>query len=159
MVVENVKGAQKWVGRARWHYGSYYLWGDVPALMPIIVRRQVMKHGVTYRSNGATNFHGPQERRGSWFRVAHNTASGKGQNPDGRLLRNDPRDNVLQHTPHMTNPSEHGVKVGGDWFRDPIASASSKSSKRKFASALIAKIPLELSRYIARVYKPQAVAA
>lgn len=36
MVVENVKGAQEWVGRARWHYGSYYLWGDVPALMPIV---------------------------------------------------------------------------------------------------------------------------
>lgn len=35
MVVENVCGAQKWVGRARWHYGSYYLWGDIPALMPI----------------------------------------------------------------------------------------------------------------------------
>jgi hypothetical protein len=35
MVVENVKGAQRWVGRAKWHYGSYYLWGDVPSLMPI----------------------------------------------------------------------------------------------------------------------------
>jgi C-5 cytosine-specific DNA methylase len=34
MVVENVKGAQKWVGRAAWHFGSYYLWGDVPAIMP-----------------------------------------------------------------------------------------------------------------------------
>jgi hypothetical protein len=33
MVVENVRGAQKWVGRAKWHYGSFYLWGDVPALM------------------------------------------------------------------------------------------------------------------------------
>jgi hypothetical protein len=33
LVVENVRGAQKWVGRARWHYGSFYLWGDVPALM------------------------------------------------------------------------------------------------------------------------------
>ena len=34
MVVENVRGAQKWVGQARYHYGSFYLWGDVPALMP-----------------------------------------------------------------------------------------------------------------------------
>jgi hypothetical protein len=34
LVVENVCGAQKWVGQARWHYGSFYLWGDVPALMP-----------------------------------------------------------------------------------------------------------------------------
>ena len=33
MVVENVRGAQPWVGRARWNFGSFYLWGDVPALM------------------------------------------------------------------------------------------------------------------------------
>lgn len=34
MIVENVCGAQKWVGKAAWHFGSFYLWGDVPALMP-----------------------------------------------------------------------------------------------------------------------------
>ncbi len=38
LVVENVCGAQKWVGRARWHFGSFYLWGDVPALMPSTMR-------------------------------------------------------------------------------------------------------------------------
>lgn len=35
MVVENVRGAQPWVGRARWNFSSFYLWGDVPALMPV----------------------------------------------------------------------------------------------------------------------------
>jgi len=35
LIVENVRGAQKWMGRARWNHGSYYLWGDVPALMPM----------------------------------------------------------------------------------------------------------------------------
>jgi site-specific DNA-cytosine methylase len=35
MVVENVKGAQRWVGRSRFNFGSFHLWGDVPALMPI----------------------------------------------------------------------------------------------------------------------------
>jgi hypothetical protein len=34
MVVENVRGAQPWVGQARASFGSYYLWGDVPALLP-----------------------------------------------------------------------------------------------------------------------------
>jgi hypothetical protein len=28
--VENVKGAQKWIGSAKWPYRSFYLWGDVP---------------------------------------------------------------------------------------------------------------------------------
>jgi hypothetical protein len=45
LVVENVVGAQKWIGRARWHFGSFYLWGDVPALMPIATRRAGVKHG------------------------------------------------------------------------------------------------------------------
>jgi hypothetical protein len=36
LVVENVRGAQKWVGRSRWNFGSFYLWGDVPALMPAV---------------------------------------------------------------------------------------------------------------------------
>lgn len=35
LVVENVRGAQDWVGPARGRYGSFYLWGDVPALLPI----------------------------------------------------------------------------------------------------------------------------
>lgn len=34
LIVENVKGAQPWVGRARASFGSFHLWGDVPALMP-----------------------------------------------------------------------------------------------------------------------------
>lgn len=35
MIVENVRGAQKWVGRSRWNFGSFHMWGDVPALMPM----------------------------------------------------------------------------------------------------------------------------
>lgn len=66
MVVENVRGAQKWVGRARWNYGSFYLWGDVPALMPIALR-------LAGRKNDG----------GSWFAVAGNQKV-KGNNPDGR---------------------------------------------------------------------------
>ena len=49
LVVENVRGAQKWVGRARWNFGSFYLWGDVPALMPMTGKA---------RKNGGN---------GSWF--------------------------------------------------------------------------------------------
>jgi hypothetical protein len=29
LIVENVRGAQPWVGRAKANFGSYYLWGDV----------------------------------------------------------------------------------------------------------------------------------
>jgi hypothetical protein len=40
LIVENVRGAQKWVGRAQWNCGSYFLWGDVPALMPVLDPRK-----------------------------------------------------------------------------------------------------------------------
>lgn len=39
LIVENVKGAQPWVGPAKWHSGPYFLWGDVPGLMPIVGNR------------------------------------------------------------------------------------------------------------------------
>jgi hypothetical protein len=35
LVVENVVWAQEFVGSARAHWGSRYLWGDVPPLLPI----------------------------------------------------------------------------------------------------------------------------
>ena len=60
-VVENVRGAQKWVGRARWHYGSYYLWGDVPALMPV---------AASIKNNG-----------GSWFNIGSPGQNGTRGNP------------------------------------------------------------------------------
>ena len=50
MVVENVCGAQKWVGKAKWHYGSYYLWGDVPALMPLTLSGQKVPGNNSERS-------------------------------------------------------------------------------------------------------------
>ncbi len=33
-ILENVREAQRWIGKATWHFGPFYLWGDVPALMP-----------------------------------------------------------------------------------------------------------------------------
>ena len=135
LVVENVRGAQKWVGRARWNFGSFYLWGDVPALMPPVS---------AIKNNG-----------GSWFAVAHNTTSGKGQNLDGRKLpgfRFDGSGRSFQ------SASVEGVKNGNDWFGSGEECSlqrrhGSKSSGRKMASAMIAKIPLPLSRHIAAVYK------
>jgi hypothetical protein len=94
MVVENVRGAQPWVGRARWNFGSYFLWGDVPALMPFLRAS---------KNNG-----------GSWFNIANNTTSGHGQNPDGRPIKNggggadgwfgDNRDNPMRahHSKHSS---------------------------------------------------------
>ena len=110
MVVENVRGAQPYVGRARWNFGSYYLWGDVPALMPMT--KAIKVPGFRFDGSGGSfqtasvgvkvpgmNWSGSNKPGykaqafndtaiknggGSWFKIAHNTTSGKGQNPDGR---------------------------------------------------------------------------
>jgi hypothetical protein len=149
LVVENVRGAQKWVGRARWNFGSFYLWGDVPALMPVTVKA-VKVGGLDWNGykNGDPNYRGQAfnthaERNikntgGSWFAVAHNTTSGKGQNPDGRQLAD-------------------GIKPGGTWWHDPGSASrtsGSRSPARKMASAMIAKIPQPLARHIARTFVP-----
>lgn len=68
------------------------------------------------------------------------------------------------HTRHLTNQAESdavreqdGTKIGGDWFRDPACHSKhgSRSNARKAASAMIAKIPLALSRYIAEQHFPE----
>jgi hypothetical protein len=167
LIVENVVGAQSWVGRARWHFGSYYLWGDVPALMPIARSLKVSgQNWNRFKETGEVSPHwrleglkNPAETRdekyrfttpiknsgGSWFGVAHNTGSGVNNNPVSPRLRQDPRDD--------------SIKQGGDWFGRHCESSmsrlyGSKSPKRKAASAQIAKIPFPLARYIAQTYLP-----
>jgi hypothetical protein len=155
MVVENVKGAQPWVGRAKWHYGSFYLWGDVPALMPFAAGRKSQHTPLceTPAGTGKTSwFFGNSKHEGrhygaikndggSWFAVAHNTTSGHSKNPvSNRLLQPD---------------ADSGTKQGGGWWHDPNSMTrrfSSKSNARKAASALIAKIPFPLANHIARVF-------
>ncbi len=50
VIVENVRGAVPWVGPAAWHFGSYYLWGDIPALMPITMRAVKDGSGKSFQS-------------------------------------------------------------------------------------------------------------
>ena len=52
LIVENVRGAEPWTGPARWHYGSFYLWGDVPALMP---PNKAIKNSRNWWSDGSGN--------------------------------------------------------------------------------------------------------
>jgi hypothetical protein len=146
MVVENVRGAQKWVGRAVWNYGSYYLWGDVPALMPSTRRAHKF------------NPDGTAHPQGSWFKIADSKNRGA---RDGQKISgySDPRRNGGRGV-HLTSQRENddGLKFGGGWWHDStndlIRKAGSKSAARKLASAQIAKIPRPLSEWIARCFKP-----
>ena len=141
MVVENVRGAQKWVGRAQWNYGSFYLWGDVPALMPPIAPREILKRGVTHRSNGETN-------------CGYKVKSEEGRRTDvGKGARFTTRDCMGVKQTGISGPRNNGK--GDRWFQDGAAQHGSKSKKRKAASAMIAKIPFPLAQHIARCFKPE----
>lgn len=176
MVVENVKGAQPWVGPAKAHYGSFYLWGDVEMVGDRIIAGGLRWDSIRAAKRGAKNGGG-----GSWFAISHGVDSGEmyganpvrgeavgegvkntggswfaigspgqtnvGQNPDGRKVRFTSRDCGVEST-----------KNGNDWFGSGAdcslqRKAASGSSARKAASAQIAKIPLPLSSYIARAYR------
>lgn len=182
MVVENVCGAQKWVGRARWHYGSFYLWGDMPALMPI-VRKHVKvptmgagwyppdhpKHvtGLAFNGHAERNL----RRRtdvGNGVRFTsrdYGIESRTAQCIHGKHRSDECRDCGIwrQYPPQNTIANaQDGRKQKGSgaaWWRGEVGSKSSKSSKRRAASAQIAKIPFELARHIARAWKPEAVRA
>ena len=91
-IIENVRGAQYWWGRANWHSGSFYFWGDTPALWPDVKPK---------------------------------------------------RKNVVDD---VKNGDRRGLKVSSNF--------SSTSRQRKELTANAAKIPLELARHIAQVYKP-----
>ncbi len=169
MVIENVRGAQPWAGRARWNFGSYYLWGDVPALMPFTSRGQKFNPDGTAHPPGSWFAVADSQNRGvkvpaiknnggSWFAVAHNTTSGKGQNPDGRLCGSAA---PIERTEPVGCADSDGRKGPGGgaegWFQQndhPMRQHHSAHPRRKAASAMIAKIPLPLARHIAAVFRP-----
>src|SRR5208337_1137719 len=98
--------------------GSFYLWGDVPALMPTTKHMKTVGH-LNVRDGHSHTRHLTNQSE-------HD--SGRGQNPDGRKHHQSGSawfdgapDKMLGHF----GPAKYG----------------SKSSKRKAASALIAKIP------------------
>jgi hypothetical protein len=129
LIAENVKGAQAWVGSARWHYGSYYLWGDVPALMPHMSRRK-----------GAGS---------SWFFETRGDPRDLRRNADGEWSR------LGLKAAGQAGIKQPGLS-GRLWFADPssLGHLSSRSEARKAASAMIAEIPFDLAQHVARVFKP-----
>jgi len=147
LVIENVRGAQPWVGRAQANYGSFYLWGDVPALMPKAIKAQKF------------NPDGTAHPSGSWFKIAD--SKNRGSRSDGVKVASEAgrRTDVGKGARFTSRDCgiEGGIKNGKDWFgAGENCSAQrrhgSKSINRKMASAMIAKIPLPLSRHIAAVY-------
>lgn len=130
LIVENVRGAQPWVGRSRWNFGSFHFWGDVPALMPIAFdfnKRSSPGFNVEAARRVRQQLSGVKEG-GRWF-----------SKYDNRTARGEPA--RISRPTHTALIRQH-----------------SSSPARKAASALIAKIPLVVARHIARCWKPMEAA-
>lgn len=170
LIVENVKGAQPWVGSAKWHYGSFYLWGDVPALMPRAMTRKVQAHrGVDLPDGtGKTSwFFGntKHEERG-WRDEAESGVKVHGQkHGEEYAFTRGPADGLKGGNGSWFNIS-HGKRIEGDCKGSPIRGGnefaispmrrhSSRSDARREASAQIAKIPFDLARHIGEVFYPR----
>jgi hypothetical protein len=127
MVVENVRGAQPWVGPARFNAGSMYFWGDVPALMPADKHIKVQ----SFRFDGS----------GRSFQTAavKEHAEAGGFRPTSLAWGNESR---------WFND--------GPRSPDSYSSSSSSSPRRKAASARIAMIPHALAYWIGRAHLPKA---
>lgn len=126
LIIENVRGAQPWVGKAANKYGSFYLWGDVPTMLPRAVKASKVPG---FRFDGS-----------------------------GKSFQTAAVDGQKQMDIHLSyRDLKEGIKQGGDRFNASQPSISrlysSKSPQRKMASAMIAKIPLPLSRHIAAHFK------
>jgi hypothetical protein len=140
LVVENVRGAQEWVGRSRYHFGSFHLWGDVPALMPL-ARKHIKVQAFRFDGSGRS------------FQTA-SVESMKMPTGDGKRTSKG-----WSAAFENYDTLREGLKQGGDWFNKESGNSisrrcSSRSTARKAASAQIAKIPLVLSSHIAKVYHP-----
>ena len=126
LIVENVRGAQKWVGHSVWNFGSYHLWGDVPALMPIAL-----------------------PRCGRKLPEGHDTFARTGK-PCNKFT------DAPYGSEGIKQAGISGIRNNGKgarWFQDGAARHGSKSNSRKAASAMIAKIPFPLAKHIAQTFK------
>jgi hypothetical protein len=178
LIVENVRGAQPWVGRSAWNYGSYHLWGDVPALMPFTSKQYKKTNcppvplGELYRKTGIPNHCHITGTKVSGFRF---DGSGKSFQFESVKVTGQywsRYNRTGEVSPHWRleglKTVEH-LKVGGDWFGSyqeqkeagtisPGRLHGKNSAKRKAASAQIAKIPFPLAQHIARCFKMEMTA-
>ena len=155
MIVENVRGAQPWVGRARWLFGSFALWGDVPALMPITAK------AVKVSGMGAGWKHpdDPRHVPGLGFNT-HAERNLRGEKGVGPKLDAATKSGAHGMTHDGPTPPKvvAGMRCGGkNDYGGPLDPRrfAGESTARKMASAMIAKIPEPLSRYIGRTFLPR----
>lgn len=158
LVVENVRGAEPWLGRAQWNFGSYYLWGDVPALMPPARVLKTLRHP-NKRDGHAHTKHLTNAREHCICPTECDCeAPDAGRVSNECPIHNDnpyPVEDCGAHEPVRDGRKNPGFRFDGSGKSFQSESVNRQSvGSRKAAAARIAKIPLPLSSWIARTYRP-----
>ena len=143
VIVENVKNAQRFEGPAAWHYGNFYLWGDVPALMPITrrmfkgawnnevrgkMRRLDIRDGAGHTRH-LTNprEHGLKGGNGTWFNVSH------GERREGNTAGNPIRgDGIKGETRSWSDYGKPGYKPEGFNTKNARTASGKNRTERRF---------------------------
>jgi len=183
LVVENVCGAQKWVGRAKAHFGSYYLWGDIGSVGGVIVppqvafgkllraRRQLKRpdrnfHAFENGLGSSPSFNGADHESrgrkgpgGDWFKDGRQGQDACAEGIKQRGSGAEWFDDVLNE---RRKAATAGLKSSGPWMGVPYVERgdgpwkrSSRGNSRKEASAIIAEIPFDLAYWTAQCFLPQ----
>jgi hypothetical protein len=157
LVLENVQGARKYMGPASAHYGSFYLWGDVPALLPI---------GRPQKGFGRVKeMDNPTDHRGGFGGTDYQVAHPKGETFAPRRTRAGfagemDRVKPVYRGPQMSNHCDKFKRMAGrEKYRRIHGAEQARhhgSRKRKEWSAQVAMIPLELAEWIGQCFYPHS---
>lgn len=71
LVIENVRGAQKFMGPANCHRGAFYFWGHVPPLLPRVNARQKQSMSSTWAAERAVIPFELAYAVGTWLMLCH----------------------------------------------------------------------------------------
>jgi len=157
LVLENVRGAERYMGKAKAHYGSFYLWGDVPAMLPIGRPTKGFQYvNITNRAGK-----GPLNRKREWRGNSplKTTFPGECERPIATYKKKvgsekyrGPAMSAQRDRHHL----ENGTRMSG---RGAAQAGHHGSNARKEWSAKAAMIPPELSEWIGKCFYPVADAA
>jgi len=162
LILENVRGAVRYIGKPQGKFGPFYLWGDVPVLLP---------DGKPQKGFGRTpdKSANPSDPWGGFGGSSYQSRGKRGPLNQKRIFAGEyERESGLKHSrPAMTKQRDSYKRVvGSEKYRithskdghKRIGGASDvgakRSSARKEWSAKAAMIPYELSFHIGDYFHP-----
>ena len=136
LVLENVRGAVRYMGPAQAHFGPFYLWGDVPVLLP---------DGRPQKGFGKSDANADRWESKKRFADEYERVNGLEYQSRGKC------------GPLNAQRAGRGPEMSKarDGYKRIEGSGKHSGNSRKEWSAIAAMIPYELSHWIGETMKPE----